>query len=121
MVCPSPLGNIPQTEAFLQPRPLIRCDIPAHIPISESLCLFLPALSLQCHEILHRTFARRLARTHTRMSAFFQFRAPSSSASFDLASSPNESSTSLDYRSYAFVEFRSTRDAEDAYYDMYVL
>lgn len=24
-------------------------------------------------------------------------------------------------RSYAFVEFRSQRDAEDAYYDMYVL
>ena len=24
-------------------------------------------------------------------------------------------------RSYAFVEFRSRRDAEDAYYDMYVL
>jgi hypothetical protein len=24
-------------------------------------------------------------------------------------------------RSYAFVEFRSTRDAEDAYYDMYVI
>ena len=50
----------------------------------------------------------------------FRFRAPSSSAPFDLASIPNESSTSLNYRSYAFVEFRSTRDAEDAYYDMYV-
>lgn len=24
-------------------------------------------------------------------------------------------------RSYAFVEFRSQRDAEDAYYDMYVI
>ncbi len=59
-----------------------------------------------------------LTHTHARMFSF-QFRAPSSSAPFDLASSPNESSTSLGCRSYAFVEFRSTRDAEDAYYDMY--
>lgn len=27
---------------------------------------------------------------------------------------------SISIRSYAFVEFRSNRDAEDAYYDMYV-
>jgi len=31
-----------------------------------------------------------------------------------------ERSTNLTRSSYAFVEFRSTRDAEDAYYDMYV-
>jgi len=49
----------------------------------------------------------------------FDFERRRLSAPFDLASSPNESSTSLDCRSYAFVEFRSTRDAEDAYYDMY--
>src|SRR5882757_1348266 len=57
---------------------------------------------------------------HACTHIFISIRAPSSSAPFELASSPNESSTSLDYRSYAFVEFRSTRDAEDAYYDMYV-
>src|SRR6267154_3045304 len=56
---------------------------------------------------------------HACTHIFISIRAPSSSAPFELASSPNESSTSLDYRSYAFVEFRSTRDAEDAYYDMY--
>jgi hypothetical protein len=50
----------------------------------------------------------------------FDFERRRLSAPFDLASNPNESSTSLDCRSYAFVEFRSTRDAEDAYYDMYV-
>jgi hypothetical protein len=34
----------------------------------------------------------------------------------------NDASPSLRInRSYAFVEFRSQRDAEDAYYDMYVL
>jgi hypothetical protein len=49
----------------------------------------------------------------------FDFERRRLSAPFDLASSPKESSTSLDCRSYAFVEFRSTRDAEDAYYDMY--
>jgi len=83
--------------------------------------LFLPALLLQRHEcLLRRTLARRL-RTHTHARIFsFRFERRRLSAPFDLASSPNESSTSLDYRSYAFVEFRSTRDAEDAYYDMYV-
>jgi len=82
--------------------------------------LFLPALSLQCHEcLLRRTFARRL-RTYTHARIFsFRFERRRLSAPFDLASSPNESSTSLGCRSYAFVEFRSTRDAEDAYYDMY--
>ena len=53
-------------------------------------------------------------------SFHFDFERRRLSAPFDLASNPNESSTSLDCRSYAFVEFRSTRDAEDAYYDMYV-
>ena len=32
----------------------------------------------------------------------------------------NDTSLRIQYRSYAFVEFRSQRDAEDAYYDMYV-
>jgi hypothetical protein len=87
--------------------------------------LFLPALSQQPHECPSSPHVRPSsphAHTHTCTPRIFsfRFRAPSSSAPFDLASSPNESSTCLDCRSYAFVEFRSTRDAEDAYYDMYV-
>ena len=109
----------------LRPSNSLRCPRPSQSFCTlKSVCtflpLFLPALPLQRHEcLLRRTLARRLrTRTHARFFSF-RFERRRLSAPFDLASSPNESSTSLDCRSYAFVEFRSTRDAEDAYYDMY--
>ena len=74
------LCNTPQTESFPQFWPLnpLRCSSsPQPIRTLQSvgpfLRFFLPALSPQCHECLRRTFARRLARTHTRMHACFHF------------------------------------------------
>ena len=66
--------------------------------------------------------ARMNVHTHARTHLFLSI---SSAVVFRAIRSRVESEPKLNvpqnYRIYAFVEFRSTRDAEDAYYDMYVL